>query len=245
MEAGRAVHRCAHRGVSLRSCRHQWVGAEKEKAQQSRSDDPTPVPATTRPDRPMLRNAAPKAVPTVRPVMAPPCRLRPKSRVESDAYIGGAAGRQTARKDRVHNIGRLSPDPTEPGPGPGAGLRNARCRSQNASDGRHSRWKPIPRSSPPLWRSLASRSGCSPGSRPTSALWPTDAFLRRQRLLDGRQSFTLCFLTYSDSAYRDEVADFPGERLGARVPVSIDPDDRIGVEGTDVSRRRSGGCRRQ
>ena len=56
------------------------------------------------------------------------------------------------------------------------------------------------------------------------------AFLRLQRLLDGRQLFTLCFLTYSDSAYRDEVADFLEERLGARVRVSIDPDDRIGTE---------------
>ena len=56
------------------------------------------------------------------------------------------------------------------------------------------------------------------------------AFLRLQRLLDGRQSFTLCFLTYSDSAYRDGVADFLEERLGARVRVSIDPDDRIGTE---------------
>ena len=69
----------------------------------------------------------------------------------------------------------------------------------------------------------------------SDAIWSlrsehSGAFLRLQRLLDGRQSFTLCFLTYSDSAYRDEVADFLGERLGARVRVSIEPDDRIGTE---------------
>ena len=69
----------------------------------------------------------------------------------------------------------------------------------------------------------------------SSAIWSlrsehSGAFLRLQRLLDGRQSFTLCFLTYSDRAYRDEVADFLGERLGARVRISIDSDDRIGTE---------------
>ena len=56
------------------------------------------------------------------------------------------------------------------------------------------------------------------------------AFLRLQRTLTGRQSFTLCFLTYSDSFYRDKVAGFLEARLGARVRVSIDPDARIGTE---------------
>ena len=56
------------------------------------------------------------------------------------------------------------------------------------------------------------------------------AFLRLRKLLEGRQSFTLCFLTYSDSFYRDEAAGFLERRLGARVRVSIDPDVRIGTE---------------
>ena len=56
------------------------------------------------------------------------------------------------------------------------------------------------------------------------------AFLRLQRLLHGRGSFTLCFLTYSDSVYRDEVAGFLEGRLRARVRVNIDPTTRIGTE---------------
>ena len=49
-------------------------------------------------------------------------------------------------------------------------------------------------------------------------------------MLEGRRSFTLCFLMYSDSAYRDRVADFLAERLCARVRVTIDPDAAIGTE---------------
>ena len=56
------------------------------------------------------------------------------------------------------------------------------------------------------------------------------AFLRLQRLVNGRRSFTLCFLTYSDSFYRDEAADFLEGRLGAHVRVAIDPEERIGTE---------------
>ena len=56
------------------------------------------------------------------------------------------------------------------------------------------------------------------------------AFLRLQRLLNGRRSFTLCFLTFSDSVYRDEVADFLERRLKAHVRVAIDPEERIGTE---------------
>ena len=41
-------------------------------------------------------------------------------------------------------------------------------------------------------------------------------------MLEGRQSFKLCFLTYSDSHYRDKVADFLEARVHARVRVSID-----------------------
>ena len=56
------------------------------------------------------------------------------------------------------------------------------------------------------------------------------AFLRLHRLLNGRRSFTLCFLTYSDSVYRDKVAGFLEGRLSAHVRVSIDPTARIGTE---------------
>ena len=69
----------------------------------------------------------------------------------------------------------------------------------------------------------------------TTATWPlysehSGPFLRLQRLVRGRQSFTLCFLVYSDSAYRDKTADFLSMQLGARVRVSIDRDTRIGTE---------------
>ena len=68
--------------------------------------------------------------------------------------------------------------------------------------------------------------------RPT---WPlrsehSGAFLRLQRMLNGRTSFTLCFLTYSDSFYRDEAAAFLEGQLSARVRVAIDPLERIGTE---------------
>ncbi len=53
-------------------------------------------------------------------------------------------------------------------------------------------------------------------------------YLRLQRMLGGRQSFKLCFLTYTDSHYRDTVASFLQERLCARVRVRIGPETRIG-----------------
>ena len=56
------------------------------------------------------------------------------------------------------------------------------------------------------------------------------AFLRLQRMLNGRKSFTLCFLTFSDSVYRDEVAGFLEGRLGPHIRVAIDPVERIGTE---------------
>ena len=69
----------------------------------------------------------------------------------------------------------------------------------------------------------------------TAAIWNlrsehSGAFLRLQRLVEGRRSFALCFLTYSDSSYRDLVADFLDERLSASVRVTIDPDTPIGTE---------------
>ena len=75
--------------------------------------------------------------------------------------------------------------------------------------------KPATDSSLPHWTIRSEHSG---------------AFLRLQRLVKGRASFTLCFLTYSDSVYRDEVAGFLEGRLNAHVRVAIDPEERIGTE---------------
>ena len=75
--------------------------------------------------------------------------------------------------------------------------------------------KPAADSRLPHWTLLSEHSG---------------AFLRLGRLLNGRNSFTLCFLTYSDSVYRDEAARFLEGRLNARVRVAIDPEERIGTE---------------
>ena len=75
--------------------------------------------------------------------------------------------------------------------------------------------KPATDSSLPHWTLRSEHSG---------------AFLRLQRLLNGRGSFTLSFLTYSDSVYRDEVAGFLEGRLSARIRVNIDPATRIGTE---------------
>ncbi len=49
-------------------------------------------------------------------------------------------------------------------------------------------------------------------------------------MLDSRRSFTLCFLAYSDSTYRDLVADFLEERLAAKVRVVIHPNTHNGTE---------------
>ena len=75
--------------------------------------------------------------------------------------------------------------------------------------------KPAADSRLPHWTLLSEHSG---------------AFLRLSRLLNGRNSFTLCFLTYSDSVYRNEAARFLEGRLNAHVRVAIDPEERIGTE---------------
>ena len=75
--------------------------------------------------------------------------------------------------------------------------------------------KPAADSRLPHWTLLSEHSG---------------VFLRLTRLLNGRNSFTLCFLTYSDSVYRDEAARFLEGRLNAHVRVAIDPEERIGTE---------------
>ena len=55
-------------------------------------------------------------------------------------------------------------------------------------------------------------------------------FLRLQRLLAGKRSFTLCFLTYSDSAYRERAAEFLRARLGGPVGVRLDGETLTGTE---------------
>lgn len=71
-------------------------------------------------------------------------------------------------------------------------------------------------------------------SRPTAA-WAlrsehSGVFLRLQRTLRSRDSFTLCFLVYSDSAYRATVASFLGARLGATAEIAIDANWQDGTE---------------
>ena len=71
-------------------------------------------------------------------------------------------------------------------------------------------------------------------SRPTAA-WPlrsehSGVYLRLQRTLQSRDSFTLCFLVYSDSAYRATVASFLGVRLGATAEITIDTSWQGGTE---------------
>ncbi len=71
-------------------------------------------------------------------------------------------------------------------------------------------------------------------SEPGTA-WPlysehSGTLIRLRRLVEHRRAFVLCFLTYSDSAYRDTAAGFLSELLGARLRVVIDRDVRIGTE---------------
>ena len=87
-----------------------------------------------------------------------------------------------------------------------------------------------------------------PAANRPAAIWNlrsehSGAFLRLLRMLEGRSSFALCFLTYSDSSYRDKVADFLEARLCARVRVTIDPDSPIGTEALfeKLSADRDGG----
>ena len=58
----------------------------------------------------------------------------------------------------------------------------------------------------------------------------SEAFLRLQKLLAGKQGFTLCFLVFSDSAYRNRVAEHLANLLHARVQVTIEPSKPIGTE---------------
>ncbi len=54
--------------------------------------------------------------------------------------------------------------------------------------------------------------------------------LKLRRLVEHRRSFTLCLLTYSDSAYRNTAASFLAGLLDARLHVAIDPVARVGTE---------------
>lgn len=70
---------------------------------------------------------------------------------------------------------------------------------------------------------------------PCTVVWPfiadhAGAFVRLQRLLTDVRTFRLCFLVFSDSAYRDKVAKFFAEQFRARVHVAIDPEESIGTE---------------
>ena len=71
--------------------------------------------------------------------------------------------------------------------------------------------------------------------RERSTAWPflpahAEAFVRLRKLLTGKHGFTLCFLTFSDSAYREKIARFLADQLHARTQVAIDETERIGTE---------------
>lgn len=64
--------------------------------------------------------------------------------------------------------------------------------------------------------------------------WPLESshsgvFLRLRKTVSGR-AFTLCFLTHSDSRYREVVVAFLCARLGADEPVRVAADEGIGTE---------------
>ena len=72
--------------------------------------------------------------------------------------------------------------------------------------------------------------------------WPlrsehSGAVLRLRRVVENKQSFVLCFLAHSDSAYRETVAGFLAGLLNARLHVAIDGKIRVGTE--DLFRRLS------
>ena len=75
--------------------------------------------------------------------------------------------------------------------------------------------QPPPVEPSPDWRLLSEHSG---------------VFGRLKRALTGRASFTLCFLTFSDTAYRDHAAQFFCGSLHADAPVAVDPAARISTE---------------
>ena len=65
--------------------------------------------------------------------------------------------------------------------------------------------------------------------------WPllsehSGAFLRLQRLLAHKDDFALCFLSFSDSAYRDKAAMYFTERLQVANWVKIETNEPAGTE---------------
>ena len=65
--------------------------------------------------------------------------------------------------------------------------------------------------------------------------WPfiaghAEDFVRLQRLLTGTPGFALCFLAFSDSAYRNKIAKFLADHFRAHVHVAIDATESIGTE---------------
>ena len=72
-------------------------------------------------------------------------------------------------------------------------------------------------------------------AREESPYWPllsehSGSVLRLRKLIEGRRSFVLCFLTFSDSAYREQASSFLETLLGARVRVNVVRDTRMGTE---------------
>ena len=70
--------------------------------------------------------------------------------------------------------------------------------------------------------------GCSPA-------WPflsshAGAFVRLQKMLTEKRGFMLCFLTFSDSAYRNKVAEFLADQLHAHTHVAIEETPPTGTE---------------
>ena len=68
-----------------------------------------------------------------------------------------------------------------------------------------------------------------------STAWPflsshAGAFVRLQKMLTEKQGFMLCFLIFSDSAYRNKVAGFLADQLHAHTHVAIDETRPIGTE---------------
>ena len=79
---------------------------------------------------------------------------------------------------------------------------------------------------------------------PRTVAWPFIAghageFVRLQRALTDAQNFMLCFLVFSDSAYRNKVAQFLADHLRAHVHVTIDPEEPVGTE--ELFSRLNGG----
>ena len=68
-----------------------------------------------------------------------------------------------------------------------------------------------------------------------STAWPflpahAEAFIRLHKMLTGTQGFKLCFLVFSDTAYRRKVAGFLADQLHAHTQVAIDETESIGTE---------------